>query len=97
MVGTTTEKQDDTIMRSGGGAKSSVNDLLKNHCAFLAAMKHPLESGRTSTSGLPFRQVSELVCDRILISFSKPQPGSYELGLVVTELPSTSDAVGINP
>ena len=62
---------DTTIMRPAGGAKSSVNNL-NHYSAFLAAAKHQLENGCTSTPGLPFRQVSELVCDQILISFSNP-------------------------
>ncbi len=33
----------------------------------------------------------------ILISTSNPPSGSYDLGLVVTELPSTIGVVGLNP
>lgn len=91
------EIEDSTIMGSAGGAKSSVNDLLAYYTAFLTAAKHQSKNNCSSTSGLPFRQVSELVRSHILASASGPNLQHYGLGLVLTELPSTLGLVGLNP
>ena len=84
------EIHDETIMRSAGGAKSSVNDLLRYSTSFLAAAKHQVEI-------VVLRQVFELARQQISISSSSSQSGSYALELVVTELPLTLGAVVVNP
>lgn len=91
------EIEDSTIMGSARGAKSSVNNLLAYYTAFLTAAKYQSENNCSSTSGIPFRQVSELMRSHILASTSGLNLQHYGLGLVFTELPLTLGFVGLNP
>lgn len=93
----TSNIQDNTIMGSAGGAKSTVNDLLTYFGHFLSAANHQISTNSTSTEGSPFRELPALVQNHILASTAKPNNQFYGLGLVVAELPSTLGLVGLNP
>ncbi|KAK5657511.1 hypothetical protein OQA88_3083 [Cercophora sp. LCS_1] len=79
--------------RAGAGAcKSTVNDLLRFYGAWLAAAKDQKATGKTSTSGSPFKNTA--------IQWSKHSTvadgSDYGLGWVLAQLPGKGGLVGVN-
>ena len=88
----------DSAMEGAAGVKSSVRDLLKYYKSFLNAREQQHNCGCTSTADSPFKQVQELLTERVTMD---DQPGhmdktSYALGWAMVQLPAALGSLSGN-
>ena len=88
----------DSAMEGAVGVKSSVRDLLKYYKSFLDAREQQQNCGCTSTDDSPFKQVQELLTERVTMD---NLPGhmdktSYALGWAMVQLPAALGSLGGN-
>ena len=88
----------DSAMEGAVGVKSSVRDLLKYYKAFLNARKQQQDCRCTSTDDYPFKQVHELLTERVMMDDLPAQIDntSYALGWAMVRLPAALGSLGGN-
>lgn len=80
------------VHAAAAAGKSTINDLLILYKSLLTAASDQLATGKSTTPGSPFVQVSELWKDHIPIN----NDSTYGLGWVLTHLPVQGGLVGVN-
>jgi CubicO group peptidase (beta-lactamase class C family) len=87
---------DDWFLGSAAGIRSCVRDLQKLYHAFIICYNDQTTTGRTSTPGLPLRQVATPMSPQIVIDSSDPQ-ATYGLGWAIARTPCRFGYIGLNP
>jgi hypothetical protein len=75
-----------TLMNPAGGIQSCVKDLLKYYGALMKAANDQFASGKTSTQGLPLKQVPQLLSSNIRTA-PRLREQSYACGWARVQLP----------
>lgn len=88
----------DSAMEGAAGVKSSVRDLLKYYKSFLNAREQQQNCGCTSTDDSPFKQVQELLTERVTMDDlpAHTNKTSYALGWTMVQLPAALGSHGGN-
>ena len=88
----------DSAMEGAVGVKSSVCDLLKYYKSFLNAREQQQKCGCTSTDDSPFKQVQELLTERVTMNDlpAHIDKTSYALGWAMAQLPAALGSLGGN-
>lgn len=88
----------DSAMEGAVGVKSSVRDLLEYYKAFLEAREQQQDGRCTSTDENPFKQVQELLKERVKMNDLPAQidKTSYALGWAMVRLPAALGSLGGN-
>ncbi|KAK0516162.1 hypothetical protein JMJ35_000765 [Cladonia borealis] len=88
----------DSAMEGAAGVKSSVRDLLKYYKSLLDAREQQQNCGCTSTDDSPFKQVQELLTERVTMDDLPAHIGktSYALGWAVVQLPAALGSLSGN-
>ncbi|KAI1178439.1 putative D-aminoacylase [Nemania sp. FL0916] len=79
------------------GMRSCVSDLMKLYRAFMKGFNDQLASERTSTEGLPLKQVNHLMSAKTIMSQPSRNEASYGFGWARVQLPGRMGQIGINP
>lgn len=88
---------ENTVGGPGSAMRSCIRDLVKMYANLLAAGKHQLASGETSTVGSPFKQVPYLWSPKISMSSISLYETTYALGWLRVQTPGPMEVTGINP
>ncbi|KAI9715196.1 MAG: hypothetical protein M1828_001022 [Chrysothrix sp. TS-e1954] len=88
---------DDWFGAPSAGMRSCVQDLMKLYKAFLSSFNDHFATGKTSTEGLPLKQVAQLMSAKIPMGQPSKNEASYGLGWARVQLPGKMGHVGINP
>ena len=88
---------DNTVAGPGGGARSTLNDMLKLAKAWLVTAYHQFSHHATSTPDLPLKQnVSSIMSSQIPLAAPSYHETSYAMGFARTQLPGPMGAIGLN-
>lgn len=88
---------DDWLGAPHAGMRACVKDLMKLYKAFMKGFNHQISTGKTSTEGLPLKQVAQLMSAKIFMDQSSRNEASYGLGWARVQLPERMGQIGINP
>ncbi|WVO15585.1 hypothetical protein L204_103245 [Cryptococcus depauperatus] len=88
---------DDWFCASSVGMRSCASDLMKLYKAFMACFNDQFATGKTSTDGLPLKQVTHLMSAKVLMDPSSRNEASYGFGWARVQLPGKMGHIGINP
>ncbi|MCJ1388323.1 hypothetical protein MMC18_001169 [Xylographa bjoerkii] len=83
-------------LAGGGGAKSTIKDLLMLYQSFLLAFEHQTRTGSDSTPGSPFKQLRTILAPHIGVGKSPIDRMAYCLGLYRTRLPRNLGFASMN-
>jgi CubicO group peptidase (beta-lactamase class C family) len=87
---------DNTVAGAAGGARSSLNDMLKLMKVWLETGEHQFSTGLTSTPGSPLKQVNHIMSAQVPIGSPSYHETSYALGWARTQVPGPMGVVGVN-
>ncbi|GES65200.1 D-aminoacylase [Aspergillus terreus] len=87
---------DDWFSGPSAGMRSCVRDLLKLYSAFLLGFNDQLNSGTTSTEGIPLKQGPQLLTAKIPLDQPSRNKTSYGLGWVRVQTPGRMSQIGLN-
>lgn len=88
---------ENTVGGPGSAMRSCIRDLVKMYASLLAAGKHQLSSGESSTVGSPFKQVPYLWSPKISMSSISLHETTYALGWLRVQTPGPMEVTGVNP
>ncbi|KAJ8125688.1 hypothetical protein O1611_g7950 [Lasiodiplodia mahajangana] len=88
---------DDWVGSPHAGMRSCVSDLMKLYKAFMTGFNDQLASGKTSTDGLPLKQVGYLMSAQMIMGQPSRNEVSYGFGWGRVQLPGRMGQIGINP
>ncbi|KAH6848208.1 beta-lactamase/transpeptidase-like protein [Chaetomium sp. MPI-CAGE-AT-0009] len=88
---------DDWLGGPHAGMRSRVRDLMKLYKAFMHGFNHQLSTGKTSTEGVPLKQVAQLMSAKVAMAQPSKNEASYGLGWARVQLPGRMGQIGINP
>ncbi|KAL8708942.1 MAG: hypothetical protein Q9220_006274 [cf. Caloplaca sp. 1 TL-2023] len=87
---------DQTLMGAAGGVRSCVADLLTYYAAFLDAYTDQASSGKTATTGSPFKQVIPITSAHTQIPILGFGDQAYAMGWVKGRLPGPLSIISNN-
>lgn len=88
---------DDWFGTPSAGMRTCVSDLMKLYKAFMTCFNDQFATGKTSTDGLPLKQVTQLMSAKIFMDQPSRNEASYGFGWGRVQLPGRMGQVGINP
>ncbi|KAH0840709.1 hypothetical protein AYO21_00637 [Fonsecaea monophora] len=88
---------DDWFGTPSAGMRSCVKDLMKLYKAFMTCFNDQFATCKTSTDGLPLKQVSELMSAKMFMDQPSKNEASYGLDWGRVQLPGRMGQIGINP
>ncbi|WVN90649.1 uncharacterized protein L203_105891 [Cryptococcus depauperatus CBS 7841] len=88
---------DDWFGASSWGMRSCSSDLMKLYKAFMTCFNDQLATGKTSTDGLPLKQVAQLMSAKMFMDQPSRNESSYCFGWIRAQLPGRMGHIGFNP
>lgn len=88
---------DDWVGTPHAGMRSCVSDLMKLYKGFMTGFNDQFATGKTSTDGLPLKQVPQLMSAKIFMGQPSKNEASYGFGWGRIQLPGKMGQIGINP
>nr|ODN97871.1 hypothetical protein L204_03296 [Cryptococcus depauperatus CBS 7855] len=91
------KRGDDWFGAPSAGMRSCASDLMKLYKAFMVCFNDQFATDKTSTDGLPLKQVAHLMSAKVLVDPPSRNEASYGFGWARVQLPGKLGHIGMNP